>query len=373
MKMEININISEIPEVSKEAAEEYGKNIDVMIKKVDQDMSEKENLNQLIGDNPLNKMEDNHKNHANFMYNSFQLNDPELFLNTIIWVYKTYNNHGFSYDYFPVELRSWISAVKKYLSTETQNSIIKVYKWMLNYHQIFIEESKKAEVVESEIPDDYLDLYNQFLKHLLLGDYNKCLLVSRENVETKKEMLEFFEYVIKPTLYKIGTLWEDGEISIAQEHLASSIVTRINSFLYSQFISLDVTKGKAVISSIANEFHEIGARIIADSLETNGWDVDYLGANTPLNDLIDLLIKQEPLLVGLSVSMPFNVDNLNYAVKKIKTHSELNDIKILVGGKVLNDNRDLWKKIDADGWAEDSQEAIQVAEGWLKETRDRDV
>jgi hypothetical protein len=139
MKMEININISEIPEVSKEAAEEYGKNIDVMIKKVDQDMSEKENLNQLIGDNPLNKMEDNHKNHANFMYNSFQLNDPELFLNTIIWVYKTYNNHGFSYDYFPVELRSWISAVKKYLSTETQNSIIKVYKWMLNYHQIFIE------------------------------------------------------------------------------------------------------------------------------------------------------------------------------------------------------------------------------------------
>jgi len=371
--MKPQLNISDVPEVSKEAAEEYGNNLDVMIKKVNQDMSEKENLNQLIGDNPLTKMEDNHKNHANFMCNSFQLNDSELFLNTIIWVYKTYNNHGFSYDYFPVELKTWISAVEKYLSTETQNSIIKVYKWMLNHHQIFIGESKKTEVVESKIPNDYLDLYNEFLKHLLQGNYNQCLLVSKENVETKKEMLEFFEYVIRPSLYKIGTLWEDGEVSIAQEHLASSIVSRINSFLYSQFISLEFTKDKAVISSTANEFHEIGARIIADSLETNGWDVDYLGANTPLEDLIDLLITKKPFLVGLSVSMPFNVDNLNYAVKKIKGHSELKDIKILVGGKVLNDNRNLWKKIDADGWAEDSQEAVQVAEKWLKETRDRDV
>lgn len=373
MKGKININISDVPKVSKEAAQEYGDNLDFMIKKVDQDMSEKENLNQLIGDNLLSKMEDNHKNHANFMYNSFQLNDPELFLNTIIWVYKTYNNHGFSYEYFPLELKTWISAVKKYLNTESQTSIIKVYKWMLDHHQTFLEESKKAEVVESEVPDDYLDLYNEFLKHLLQGNYNKCLLVSKDNVETKKEMLEFFEYVIKPSLYKIGTLWEDGEISIAQEHLASSIVSRINSFLYSQFISLEVIKGKAVISSIANEFHEIGARIIADSLETNGWDVDYLGANTPLDDLIDLLIKKEPLLVGLSVSMPFNIDNLSYAVKKIKAHPELKDIKILVGGKVLNDNRDLWKKIAADGWAKDSQEAVRVVEKWLKETRDRYV
>ena len=195
--MKPQLNISDVPEVSKEAAEEYGNNLDVMIKKVNQDMSEKENLNQLIGDNPLTKMEDNHKNHANFMYNSFQLNDPGLFSNTIIWVYKTYNNHGFLYDYFLVELKTWISAVEKYLSTETQNSIIKVYKWMLDNHENFIEESKKAEVVESEIPEDYLDLYNEFLKYLLQGNYNKCLLISKKNVKNKEETLNFFDSIIQ--------------------------------------------------------------------------------------------------------------------------------------------------------------------------------
>lgn len=373
MDLKLNSSISDVPEVSKEAAEEYGNNLDVMIKKVNQDMSEKENLNQLIGDNPITKMKDNHKNHANFMYNSFKLNDSELFLNTIIWVYKTYNNHGFSYDYFPAELKCWISAIEEYIQTENQDLIIKVYKWILNKHQIFIEESKKAEVAESEIPENYLDLYNEFLKYLLQVNYNKCLLLSNENVKNKEEMVKFFEYIIKPAMYEVGSLWEAGEISIAKEHLTSSIVSRINSSLYSQFISLEVTKGRAVITSIANEFHEIGARIIADSLETNGWDVDYLGANTSLEDLIDLLITKEPLLVGLSVSMSFNIDNLNYAVKKIKANLKLNNIKILVGGKVLNDNSDLWKKIGADGWAENGQEAVRVAEKWLKESRIRNV
>ncbi len=373
MKGKNNINISNVPEVSKETAEEYGNKIDLMLKKVNQDMSEKGNLNQLIGDNPISKMKDNHKNHADFMYNSFLLNDSELFLNTIVWVYKTYNKHGFSYDYFPVELKVWISAIKEYINPENQKAIIKVYRWMLNHHQTFVEESKKAEGVKSEISNDYLDLYNQFLKHLLQGNYNRCLLVSKEHVKSKEEMLKFFEYIIKPAMYQVGTLWADGEIYIAQEHLASSIVSRINSFLYSQFISLEVTKRKAVITSIANEFHEIGARIIADALEINGWDVNYLGANTPLEDLIDLLIINRPLLVGLSVSMPFNIDNLNKAVKRIREESKLEDIKILVGGKVLNDNPELWKKLDVDACAKDCQQAVQVAEKWLKEVRDADV
>src|SRR6056297_1069341 len=99
-----NTNFSEVPKVSKEATKEYGEKLDFLIKKVNKEMSQKEKLNKLIGDNPMSKMEENHSNHASFMYNSFQLNDSKLFINTIIWVYKTYNEQGFSYDYFPVEL-----------------------------------------------------------------------------------------------------------------------------------------------------------------------------------------------------------------------------------------------------------------------------
>lgn len=60
-------------------------------------------------------------------------------------------------------------------------------------------------------------------------------------------------------MYEIGLLWEKGLISVAQEHLATSIVMRIMSYLYMDFILVENTKGKAIITASANEYHEIRA------------------------------------------------------------------------------------------------------------------
>ncbi len=38
--------------------------------------------------------------------------------------------------------------------------------------------------------------------------------------------------VITFSMYDIGRLWENGDISVAQEHLATSIVIRIITYLY---------------------------------------------------------------------------------------------------------------------------------------------
>lgn len=69
------------------------------------------------------------------MYNSFKVKSEELFINTIIWVYRTYKNHGFSYQYFPVELKVWKSAVNNNLRSENLELIINIYNLMLEESQ----------------------------------------------------------------------------------------------------------------------------------------------------------------------------------------------------------------------------------------------
>lgn len=166
-------------------------------------------------------------------------------------------------------------------------------------------------------------------------------------------------------MYEVGFLWQKGAISEAEEHLATSIVARVISGLYIYVIDLEeALKGKAVISAAANEYHEIGSRIIADSLEMDGWDVDHLGADTPIEALIDFLKMQQPFLLGLSASMAFNIDNLNDTIKKIKENEKLADLKIMVGGKVFNENPELWKKTDADACAQNGEEAVEIAKKW---------
>jgi len=356
----------EIPKVSLEAAEAYKSKMNLLVEKTNNILFVRDDLTELIGDNPINKMYNNHKNHANFIYNSLKLNDKKLFINSIIWVYRSYSSHGFSYDYFSVELKAWIKAVEENIEKAKAEEINNLYSWMLDNHHLFIRESKIKESSKSQSKTALNSIYNSFLKCLLQGDHKHCIITAQQQVETKEDMLLFFEEVIKPTMYKIGELWEEGEISTAEEHLASSIVSRIITSLYSRFISLDNDKGKAVISAIANEYHEIGSRIISDSLEMSGWDVEHLGADTPIEELIEFLSKKEPFLIGLSAALPFNIDNLIRTIEKLKKDEKLEDIKVLVGGKVFNDNPEIWKKTGADAWAKNGREAAEIAESWWK-------
>ena len=55
-------------------------------------------------------------------------------------------------------------------------------------------------------------------------------------------------------MYAIGNLWEQGQITTAHEHLATSIVIRIMSDLYGNAAFHDQTRGKAIVSSAANKW-----------------------------------------------------------------------------------------------------------------------
>ncbi len=361
------LDISSLPDIPSEVANEYKDKLNLIINRVNNTLNSRDDINKLIGYNSLSTMHDLNENNAKFMSNLFQINDYQLFKTTLPWVYKAYYNQGFSYKYFRVEIKVWIEAVKEFIKPEFREEIIAVYKWILDNHENIIQLSKEVKVNNEEIPEKWQKTYSQFLQYLLAGDHLEADKLSKEIIETKEDARDFFEYVIKNALYEVGELWENGKVSIAEEHMASSISSRVLSNIYMNFLDNISEKGKIVITSIANEFHELGARIIADSLELEGWDVKYLGADTPLIDLIKLLVDHKPFALGLSVSMSFNLENLINAVNKIKATPELEDLKIFVGGKVFNENPGLWKKTGADGWARNSEKAVEIVEDWWQE------
>ena len=64
----------------------------------------------------------------------------------------------------------------------------------------------------------------------------------------------------------------------------------------------------AVVACPTGERHALGARMIADFLEAEGWEVLALGADTPARDLLELVDDEQPDLVALSVTMPGCLD-----------------------------------------------------------------
>ncbi len=115
-------------------------------------------------------------------------------------------------------------------------------------------------------------------------------------------MKDFFTEVIRASLYKIGQLWEEGKISVAEEHISSAI-----AYGGHKTRNKRGKKVRVIITSAPNEFHDLGGRIVADFLEYEGFNVYYLGANTPLNDVLSLARKIRPKILGISVAMPFKL------------------------------------------------------------------
>lgn len=348
--------------VSPESAKEYEEKKDLMLDFVNREMSRRADIVGLIGGNPFQMMYDNHRNHVNFMSNVFRYSLFELLVRMVPWVYKSYHNHGFSYDYFPVELSTWKAAFRKFLSKGSYKEIVKTYDWMIEKHERMIELSKRQSNFAVQLEKDWQDKKDRFLSYLLEGNFQSALKFARRFIKSPDDIENFYLKIVQPSLYDVGNLWEAGKISVAEEHLATAIVGRVMANIYINF-PITKKKAKAVVTSSPNEFHELGARIVADFLEMDGWEVYFLGANVPEQELIKLIKRAKPQILAISVTMPFNIEKAESIIRSVR---EIKGVKpkIIVGGIAFNILPEIYKKIGADFWAPDAKKAVEVARGF---------
>jgi len=219
-----------------------------------------------------------------------------------------------------------------------------------------------------KVGEDWKAIERQTVLALLTGDYKKLREIANRSINSEESLSDFYLKVVQPAMYEIGYLWQTGEISVAEEHLATSLMNRLMASTYSMIETVPShPRRKAVVLSSQNEYHELGARILADLLELSGWNVSYLGANTPVSEVLKHLKKNLPFLLAISVTMSFNLDLTKKLIQSVRYDSDFEATKIMVGGLVINESEDLWKRLGADGTAESAVEAIELAKQWWEE------
>jgi methanogenic corrinoid protein MtbC1 len=349
--------------IDAEAAASYVKARDAMLDEVNTYMAEHPQILSLIGGNPLSMMYNNHRNHVYFLSTVFKFGSFDMLAKTLPWVYRSYRAHGFSFDYFPLELEAWKNAVKNHLPPAAAAEITTVYDWMIQHHHTLIDLSAMPPA-EPEAYPELADERRKFGAFLLAADYAGSLKIAESVLARENGQEALYMGLIKPVMYEIGRLWEDDRISTAEEHLATSIVGRILAALYEKLPFSLTARGKAIVTSAPNEYHELGARLLADMLESDGWDVLFLGANTPAEALIGLIRKTRPRFVAISLTMPFTIDRVSEIISAIRAIPELSSVKIMVGGAAFKTAPHLWQQIGADAWADTPQNAIRQVQEW---------
>ena len=115
---------------SVESISEFSQKLNMLVEKMNNYMLKRPDINELVGEGNLEMMKDNHSNHARFMESVFINYDPEVLLDTVLWVFRAYRSRNFSSIYWAAQLNGWINIYKTEFSEKTYNEIIPFYKWM---------------------------------------------------------------------------------------------------------------------------------------------------------------------------------------------------------------------------------------------------
>jgi CheY-like chemotaxis protein len=182
--------------------------------------------------------------------------------------------------------------------------------------------------------------YSEYLSRLIAGDQVRCASIVQDLCTAGAGAKDLYLNLFQRAMYRIGDLWEQHRIPVAVEHLATAITERLLALVHPRIFSGPFRERLAIIACVAGEFHQLGGRMVADLFEMNGWRAHFLGADTPLADLLGMIDARKPDLLGLSLTIYSNLPSLLRALDAVKGAHP--DLPVLVGGQAL-----LWGGTDA--------------------------
>jgi methanogenic corrinoid protein MtbC1 len=206
-------------------------------------------------------------------------------------------------------------------------------------------------------PDDDLDAY---LRHLLEGEDEACLQTARGVAEDLPGLHKLYVGLIAPSQYRVGDLWESGQISVATEHMATATNAYVAVSTYAPLARSVAGAPKALIACTPDELHDLGAHLVANLLECDGWDVDFLGASMPLRDLLDAAGARKPRVIGLSAALSSHLGSVRETVRALRESLGSDCPPIVVGGNAFRGDPSLWRAVGADRCASDGSDAVAV-------------
>ena len=169
---------------------------------------------------------------------------------------------------------------------------------------------------------------------------------------------EIYTELIGPALTSIGAKWHDGSISVAQEHLATSVALRLIGRMGPRFARRGRTKGVVVVTTPPGERHTIPSLMVSDLLRGAGFQVIDLGADVPEGSLAEIITGLDGLV---SVCISATRRDADGAVRRSleAVRSAVPDVPIFVGGESIADS-DHAAELGADGWAQDGPGAVDL-------------
>jgi methanogenic corrinoid protein MtbC1 len=208
--------------------------------------------------------------------------------------------------------------------------------------------------------------YKEFMSIIETENREALLKLTLSKLKNNEiDILTLYTEILGPSLNSMLPSEEDKAF-IWREHVRSSIIRTILENCYPYVIKerdekygLKLKKKVAIVCP-AEEYHEIGARMITDFFTLAGYDATFVGSNTPKDEFLEALKVVDIAYIALSLSNPYSLITARKTIEKIRqTDSK---VKILVGGSAFKNKENTYKELGADMLLNSFEDIRKLAE-----------
>ncbi|MFG2060760.1 B12-binding domain-containing protein [Micromonospora sp. NPDC048871] len=197
-------------------------------------------------------------------------------------------------------------------------------------------------------------LYPRYLHCLAEADESAAIEVARELLEAGVPADRVLLDLVAPAQAEVGERWARNEWSVAQEHAATHVSERVVAAV-AGYANVRGDRGRIVVACMDGEWHALPARLVAEVLRLQGWQVTFLGASVPAAHLVSYLHRHDAYAVALACALPMRLPQAHRMIEACRR----SDVPVVVGGRGFGtDGR--WARRLGVAWAPDGPTAADL-------------
>lgn len=149
-------------------------------------------------------------------------------------------------------------------------------------------------------------------------------------------LANFYDKLLKPVMYKIGELWEQGKLDVATEHACTNTASSLVKVINEQISHSKATRSqyKILICTPDGELHSLVCNIIESLLISKGFKVYNISPSVPSESIIGYLNDIQPNIILISITIADNIKPAERLIKEIRL--KYHKVPIIMGGSGLN-------------------------------------
>lgn len=310
-------------------------------------------LESLFGDGAFSSWRDHLEQRVLELSSALLASEPKLFVNAVQWSRVAFVSREVPKEY----VRASLESLRDVVAEELPISAGELSREYLEAGLEGLDKGGDEPRLKGDSRTERLAL--EYLSAALEGNRDRAIALVLDAADDGLPVSDILTEVLARSQREVGTMWHSGEVSVSHEHFVTA-TTRSVMALLAHRLGRRPRNGKSVMVAVApGNAHTLGAQILACLFEFEGWRVLHLGESLPAAELGVALAAFDADLLALSIALAPQLQGAKAAVNAARAVRP--EIKVLLGGPLLETVPDVWRRAGADGGAVTAEGALNTA------------